>query len=134
MKNINPSFPSSIAGITDTYLSGSSRRTAPSKTAPGMSFAQVLDKVSKPAEGEIKFSKHAMQRLSERDIDLSDSQNERLADGLRKAGEKGIKDSLVLMDQLAFIVNVPSHTVVTAMDGNESKEKAFTNIDGAVIV
>lgn len=37
------------------------------------------------------------------------------------------------MDQLAFIVNVPNQTVVTALDQNESNEKVFTNIDGAVI-
>ena len=48
--------------------------------------------------------------------------------------EKGIKDSLILVDQLAFIVNVPSSTVVTAMDQTENKSNVFTNIDGAVIV
>ena len=58
----------------------------------------------------------------------------RLQDGMEKANAKGIKDSLVLMDKLAFIVNVPSSTVVTAMDQNETSENIFTNIDGAVIV
>ena len=51
-----------------------------------------------------------------------------------KAGEKGIKDSLVLVDKMAFIVNVPSQTVVTAMDQDEATDSnVFTNIDGAVI-
>ena len=58
----------------------------------------------------------------------------RLRDGMEKANAKGIKDSLVLMDKLAFIVNVPSNTVVTAMDQSETNENVFTNIDGAVIV
>ena len=58
---------------------------------------------------------------------------ERLEDGMHRAGEKGIKDSLVIMDQLAFIVNVPSNTVITAMDKNSSDDNVFTNIDGAVI-
>ena len=53
---------------------------------------------------------------------------------MEKANAKGIKDSLVLIDKLAFIVNVPSNTVVTAMDQSETSENIFTNIDGAVIV
>ena len=51
----------------------------------------------------------------------------------RSVEERGIKDSLILVDQLAFIVNVPNHTVVTAMDQTENKNNVFTNIDGAVI-
>ena len=57
----------------------------------------------------------------------------RLEVGAKEAGEKGIKDSLILVDQLAFIVNVPNKTVVTAMDQTENKSNIFTNIDGAVI-
>jgi flagellar operon protein len=73
-------------------------------------------------------------RLSDRNISLSEEQSERLENGVHRASEKGIKESLVLMDSLAFIVNVPNRTVVTAMDQNESDENIFTNIDGAVIV
>jgi flagellar operon protein len=53
--------------------------------------------------------------------------------GVEMAEKKGIKESLVVVDSLAFIVNVPSRTVVTAMDQNESENNVFTNIDGAVI-
>ena len=49
------------------------------------------------------------------------------------ASEKGIKDSLVLVDSLAFIVNVPNQTVITAMDSTQATENIYTNIDGAVI-
>ena len=59
---------------------------------------------------------------------------ERLQAGTLKAGAKGIKESLVIVDQLAFIVNVPNNTVVTAMRQAETDEKVFTNIDGAVII
>ena len=52
----------------------------------------------------------------------------------QQAKEKGINESLVLVDSLAFIVNVPSRTVVTAMDQTETKSNVFTNIDGAVIM
>ena len=68
-----------------------------------------------------------------RNISLSDQQSERLEAGVEMAEKKGIKESLVVVDSLAFIVNVPSRTVVTAMDQNESENNVFTNIDGAVI-
>ena len=59
---------------------------------------------------------------------------DRLTEGTKKAGEKGIKESLVIVDQLAFIVNVPNNTVVTAMNQQDAAENVFTNIDGAVII
>lgn len=59
---------------------------------------------------------------------------ERLSDGTQKASAKGIKESLVIVDQLAFIVNIPNHTVVTAMEQGEAATNVFTNIDGAVII
>ena len=65
---------------------------------------------------------------------LDDTQIDRLNDGIARAEMKGIKESLMIMDKLAFIVNVPSNTVVTALDSSNSKEQVFTNIDGAVIV
>jgi len=50
-----------------------------------------------------------------------------------RADEKGAKDSLVLLRDLAFIVNVKNRTVVTAVDGEHLKDNVFTNIDSAVI-
>jgi flagellar operon protein len=58
---------------------------------------------------------------------------ERLSAGMQAAGQKGINESLVMVDQLAFIVNVKNQTVITALDGNETDQNVFTNIDGAVI-
>jgi flagellar operon protein len=50
-----------------------------------------------------------------------------------RAEEKGARDSLVLLRDMAFIVSVSNRTVVTAMDGERLKENVFTNIDSAVI-
>ncbi len=86
------------------------------------------------ATPELKFSKHALGRLDSRGITLSEDVTARLNDGFAKAESKGIKDSLVLVDSLAFIVNVPNATVVTAMDQlDTTRDNIFTNIDGAVI-
>jgi len=82
----------------------------------------------------VKFSKHASQRLESRNISLSDEQSARLENGVKQASDKGINESLVLVDSLAFIVNVPNRTVVTAMEQTETNSNVFTNIDGAVIM
>lgn len=113
-----------------------SKQSHISKDADGISFQDVLNKTAKNAEhaGEVKFSKHAANRLAERNIELTDNQMERLQEGTMKAGAKGINESLVIVDQLAFIVNVPNQTVVTAMNQTETDENIFTNIDGAVII
>ena len=131
----------SIGQVQDQYLNPNTPKVGKdSKPLPTgeNSFASVLNKVRESAdninsEGTVKFSKHAMNRLSLRNIELTTEQMERLSQGRIEAGEKGIKDSLILVDQLAFIVNVPSGTVVTAMDQTENRNNVFTNIDGAVI-
>lgn len=96
------------------------------------SFEAILKhKQNEVAESELRFSKHANERLVSRKIDLSNEQLERLESGTNKAREKGIKESLVMVDELAFIVNVKSNTVITAV--NDTENTVFTNIDGAVI-
>jgi len=98
----------------------------------GQSFAEILEQKKTAGGSELKFSKHASERLISRNIDLSESQKERLNHAVKAAEAKGIKESLVMMDNLAFIVNVKNNTVVTAVTGGE--EKIFSNIDGAVVV
>ncbi len=124
----------SIEQLKDQYLSESNKRTV--QTSGNASFQSVLDRIGNVSTqgSELKFSKHASARLATRDITLDHTQLDRLQDGVTRADAKGIKDSLMIMDELAFIVNVPSGTVITAMDSTESNEQVFTNIDGAVIV
>lgn len=82
----------------------------------------------------LKFSAHAKERLSLRNINLSAEDLGRINDAVNKAAAKGAKQSLLVMDHQAFIVSVPNRTVITALDGNSMKENVFTNIDSAVIV
>lgn len=129
--NINPNF-TSIERVAGTYLNPAAE-SKPLGTLNGASFEDIF-KQKLQTNSELKFSKHATQRLDDRNIELTEEQSQRLEEGVLKASEKGITDSLVLVDTLAFIVNVPNQTVVTAMDQTESEENIFTNIDGAVIV
>lgn len=128
MKIQNGQYPS-INQLQDEYFSKSSKAAAINTT--GMSFQEILDQKTGV---EVKFSKHASNRLADRNINLSGEQMQRLNEGTRKAQAKGIQESLVLVDEIAFIVNVPNNTVITAMDQEETNENVFTNIDGAVIM
>ena len=125
----------SIEQITDQYLN--KPQTAKSIYLSDVSFEDVLRQKQNESvmeSSELKFSKHAASRLNDRNIALTDSQNVRLENGVKQASEKGITESLVLVDSLAFIVNVPNKTVVTALDQTEANSNIFTNIDGAVII
>ncbi len=122
----------SIEQVTGQYLH---QRNPEKLQKKGFSFEEILNQKQKSSESsELKFSKHAAMRLENRQISLSEEQSMRLENGVQKASEKGIKESLVLIDSLAFIVNVPNKTVVTAMNQEESGDNIFTNIDGAVIM
>lgn len=122
----------SIEQLKDQYLN-QPNTASEVKLSGQKTFQEILDD-KKAQNSEIKFSKHAAQRLSNRNIELTKAQMERLQEGTSKASQKGIRESLVLVDQLAFIVNIPNNTVVTAMQQGETNENIFTNIDGAVII
>ncbi|MDE5930887.1 MAG: flagellar protein [Lachnospiraceae bacterium] len=125
----------SLEQLQDQYLGRNSRQVQNNSSGDGLSFQDILSrKTERPEVGEVKFSKHAAGRLADRNIELTEEQVERLNLGTAKAGAKGINESLVIVDSLAFIVNVPNHTVITAMERAEANENVFTNIDGAVII
>ena len=96
-------------------------------------FQTVLQSTVDAGVG-LKFSAHAKERLSLRNINLSEGDLARLNEAVNKAASKGARQSLLVMDSQAFIVSVPNRTVITALDGGSMKENVFTNIDSAVIV
>jgi flagellar operon protein len=97
------------------------------------SFAQILRDTVSSGSG-LTFSKHALQRMDSRQIEVSPQLLSQMSDAVEKARDKGVKDALIFNGSTAFIVNVPSSTVVTTMNGGEMKDNIFTNIDGAVIL
>lgn len=123
----------SIEQLQDQYLNQKRPAVRPTDST-GLRFQDILNQKTNTENQTLKFSRHAAGRLTERNIELTDNQLERLSEGAQKAGAKGIKDSLVIVDSLAFIVNVPNNTVVTAMDQTAANENIYTNIDGAVII
>lgn len=115
-------FPQQIA------FPESSGRTQEPEIAQEKSFADLL------AKETIKFSRHAQERIASRAISLHPGHLERLHEAVEKAAAKGARESLVLVDNLAFVVSIKNRTVVTAVDDKNLKGNVFTNIDSAVIV
>ncbi|MDE7017473.1 MAG: flagellar protein [Lachnospiraceae bacterium] len=125
----------SIEQLQDQYLNQAGKALQGNASKDGMTFQDILSqKTTQSDNSEVRFSKHAAGRLADRNIELTREQVERLNQGTAKAGAKGIHETLVIVDSLAFIVNVPNQTVITAMDQTETDENIFTNIDGAVII
>ena len=123
-----------IEQIRDSYLGTLQQNTGRSRNeaetdGDGKTFGDYLTDVK--AADDVRFSKHATRRLDSREISLSDDQRMRLNQATDKARDKGLKESLVMVDNVAFIVNIKNNTVVTAV--NDTERSVFTNIDGAII-
>lgn len=101
----------------------------PTKEAEG--FVDVLAEVTQ-ADG-VRFSKHALERISSRGMSLDRASMERLNNAVEVADSKGANESLVLMDELALIVSVKNKTVITAMPSTETRGNVFTAIDSAIV-
>jgi len=107
--------------------------SAQAKEQPAVSFQDILRQRIAESGGP-NFSRHAVNRAVERNIDITGSNMERLNEGVRLAEEKGLQEPLILVGGTAFIVSVKNNTVITTVEGSELKGSVFTNIDGTVII
>ena len=101
----------------------------PAAPLTGPAFADVLREKTHGVE----FSKHALQRVERRGIDLSGQTMQRLEGGIERAAGKGARDAVIFIDGTAFVASVKNRTVITAVDQEHMKQHVFTNIDSAVI-
>ena len=131
----NPALipPGNVGGAPGAGRSRPAGGTAspPATQAPGSSFASALRDAAAPSA--LHFSKHALERLQRRGIELDPATMQRLDEGVSRAAGKGSRDSLVLVDNTAFVVSVRNNTVITAVGTEHMKDSVFTNIDSAVI-
>lgn len=97
------------------------------------SFKEILQSKIFEKSG-LKFSKHAQERLISRNINLNETDIIKINNAVDRAAEKGVRDSLILFNEVAFVISIKNRTVITAVDGENLKENVFTNIDGAVII
>ena len=97
--------------------------------AGGPSFQEALDR----AAGSLKLSRHAEKRVQRRELDLDGDRMGRLQGAIDRAAEKGARNSVVMLDELAVVVDVRQRTVITAMNQEGGRDRVFTNIDSVVI-
>ena len=114
-----PSHPAGATGRADA---------AHAHALTGPAFGELLARTP-----NVVFSRHALERLQRRGIELGEQSLARLGDGVDRAAGKGSRASVVFVDGTAFVVAVPKRTVVTAVDPEHMREQVFTNIDSAVI-
>ncbi|WBY64321.1 MAG: Flagellar operon protein [Thermocaproicibacter melissae] len=130
MKN----YSALISPVYSPQTQSDSAQQTHKKAEGTSSFADMLQEAVRNNRVNLTFSKHAMERLSARQIEVSPQLMTKMSDAVDKAGKKGVTEALILNGNTAFIVNIPNRVVITSMNGNEMKENIFTNIDGAVIL
>ena len=111
------------------------RPKAPAKQgAQKSSFADHLKSAEKQQQADVTLSAHAQQRLAQRGISMNPAERRALADAVQQLDDKGAQDAAVMRKDAAFVVNVPSRTVVTALDQSEMQQRVFTQIDSAMVL
>jgi flagellar operon protein len=120
---------------TGNVTSGLKRAQGAQTNNGQVTFKDLLEKRIGDGKQQVRFSAHAVERLASRNISLTENELSRLNTAVDKMEQKGSKDSLLLMGDLAFVVSVKNKTVVTAMDKAPGiEDKVFTNIDSAMIM
>jgi len=128
------SGPTGVGGAVPPPLGVTSAPVGTNRATPDRgAFATELTEAL-GEKGDVRFSDHATRRLASRSIRLTDGDLERLAQATDQAAAKGANDSLILMDGLGLIVNVPNRTVVTALDTNRLDQGIVTDIDSTIFV
>ncbi len=112
---------------------GKHTNASAAKNLNSVDFGALLQK-RVAEENQLHFSAHALKRLESRSVPFSENDLQRLNLGVKQLQTKGAKNSVILMDDRAFVVSVKNKTVVTAINQTQSDERVFTNIDSLAIV
>lgn len=104
------------------------------QTSSKVSKQSFIDHLKQATGEQLKISKHATERLNERNISISDREWQQITKKVFEAKDKGVKQPLVLLEQAALIVSAKNATVITALDRVEARQQLFTNIDGTIVL
>ena len=126
----NIRFPSQIT--TGKVIPEGSGKRAVRDTSQG-EFEKLLDREINKA-GDLKFSAHVIKRMGDRSIEFTENEIAKISRAVDKAEGKGIRESLVVMNDVSLIISIKNKTVITAVDNKSMKENVITNIDGAVFI
>lgn len=121
---------SKISNITSNSSISQKAKSTNSNTAK--SFAEILDENQRNME--VKISAHAQERLKQQNITITQQDMNRIKEATQIAQKKGSKEALMILRDLALVVNINNRTVITAVDKSRQKERIFTNIDSTIIL
>jgi flagellar operon protein len=94
-------------------------------------FADILRDLD--GNRAVQISGHALRRLEQRGIAPPAEHAERLSKAFDTLAAKGGRQSLVMLDSVAYVVRVPERTIVTAVGPDADKERVFTQIDSVLV-
>lgn len=120
-------MPMKSVQLTPEFQSNEVHRVDHQKAGVNQTFQEVLEQARM-----VRFSNHAQNRLQKREINITHEDLQRLSEAIDQVERRGGRESLVLMDGVAFIVNVQERLVVTAVDANSRRGGVFTQIDSVV--
>lgn len=115
--------------ITGEYKKTASRLLQGNQAGFAAQFQSVMQ-----SNESLAISKHAKQRLEQRGININQARWEQIGEKVMEAKRMGVKESLVLLEDVALIVSTKNNTVITAMDRNEATTQIFTNINGTILI
>ena len=134
-----------VGGILSNLMAPAPPRTPYIAKAPvakgafvkskGAQFNQLLNSKlgQNPAEAlPFKFTPEAAAKLEMMGVRLTQTQYEKLMEGVKEAAAKGSRQSLVMMDGLAFVVDVGEGKILDVSDRNRLDTKVYTKIDSVV--
>lgn len=108
----------------------SAKNKIESKTYEGKSFKQILEE----KVYDLKFSKHAIEQIKKREINIDDQDYLKIKNGLAKSKTKGSRESLFIVNGKGFLVSVKNNVVITCFEKEDLKDNIITNIDSVYIV
>lgn len=127
--------PSNLDSIRHIRQDGS--ETTPKTDRRFQAFVDEALKENQHIEHEktrssINISNHALKRMSQREIKLSETDLKKLEEAFSTLDSKGAENSLIIYDDLSLIASIKNRTIITASKSEEMRE--VTNIDSAILV
>jgi len=112
------------------YRQNISRKNSSKFKTPAMGMIQAMA----DSDYGYSWSKHARQRMDERNISITHQEEKRIGDCIQRMEAKGAKESLLLTGDTAYIVSVVQRKIITFIARDNLKGNLFTKIDSVMLV
>lgn len=123
-----------ITGVRPPTPVAGGQQPAASKSPRGREtgFARMLaDRLNSRS---IALSLHAADRLVRRGLEIDEHTADQINEAFDMAQQKGSKNALFLLDDLAVVASVSNRSIITALDAKGLSNGVFTQIDAAVVL